>query len=739
MEINPAVTFKHDRKVMYAKRPKVLIVGAGLGGLTLAAILQKSDIPFEIFERAAEVKPLGSAVAFGAAIAPLFHQLGIWDEFVALGKQSESIKIYNHKREYQYHIDLTGFSEVFGSDGYVLSRATFYDLMSRQIPSERIHLGKKILSTKQGGNGILIRCSDGSEFEGDILVGADGAYSAVRQNLYAELRKAKRLPASDALPLPFCTVCLVGQTQILSADQFPEMAKETSHFVEVFGEGQPYAWVTLTTEQNTICWMVIQYLDDESSKENDSFRCSEWGPEAAAAMCDQVRHLPVVSEGMNALTLGDLIDLTPKEFISKAMLEEKVFKTWYDCRTVLIGDACHKFNPAGGVGAMNAMHDAISLANNINALPFHPIADEITQAFKAYQDERLPWVQEAFDFSKVFRVMTSKSIMGKLVRVIAKHMPLWMQRRGTNRMSLNRPQVAFLPRYDDIGTLRPAPQPSLNLKAPTETQPTRPLSVDEYPAMAKKTTQFNEVFDEGQPYAWATLTTEQNTIFRMVIQYLDEDSTKENDASHSSEWGSEAAEAMCDQVHHLPVVSGSNKVLTIGDLIDLTPKGQISKVTLEEKVFQTWHDGRTDLLGDACHKFNPSGGVGAMNAMHDATVLANYINTLPFHPNTEEITQAFKAYKDERLPWIQEAFDFSKVFRVIASKTIAGKLMRVVAKYMPLWMRRRGINRMSLNRPQVAFLPRTEDTRSIKAAPQPSLNVKTPVETQGGQNTAPAL
>lgn len=46
---------------MFAKRPKVLIVGAGLGGLTLGAILQKSDIPYEIFERAPEVKPLGRA------------------------------------------------------------------------------------------------------------------------------------------------------------------------------------------------------------------------------------------------------------------------------------------------------------------------------------------------------------------------------------------------------------------------------------------------------------------------------------------------------------------------------------------------------------------------------------------------------------------------------------------------------------------------------------------------------
>lgn len=59
MEINPAVTFKHDRTVMFSKRPKVLIVGGGLGGLTLGILLHKAGIPFDIYERVTEVKPFG--------------------------------------------------------------------------------------------------------------------------------------------------------------------------------------------------------------------------------------------------------------------------------------------------------------------------------------------------------------------------------------------------------------------------------------------------------------------------------------------------------------------------------------------------------------------------------------------------------------------------------------------------------------------------------------------------------
>ena len=84
---------------------------------------------------------------------------------------------------------------------------------------------------------------------------------------------------------------------------------------------------------------MVLHLDEKTAKENDAFRNSEWGPEAAEAMCKEVRHLrvPGGKDGKD-WTVGDIIDLTPKELISKVMLEEKLFSTWYGGRTVLLGD-----------------------------------------------------------------------------------------------------------------------------------------------------------------------------------------------------------------------------------------------------------------------------------------------------------------------------------------------------------------------------------------------------------------
>ncbi|KAF8928771.1 hypothetical protein BGZ47_001445 [Haplosporangium gracile] len=415
-------------------RPKIVIVGAGLAGLALGMILQKSDTPYEIVERAPEIKTLGAAISLTGTVAPMFKQVGIWNEFCSLSRELAAVQVINApEMETAFLIPAAeNAAKRYGAEGRLLPRPALYDLFLRQVPKDRLHLGKKVVTTEQGPSGVLVRCADGSEFRGDILVGADGAYSSVRQNLYAQLKEENKLPESDGLPLPFTSICLVGQTCPLDVSQFPDLAKSKK----------------------------------EGSRENDTFKNSEWGPEAAQAMCNEVRNFPIVTGGDKQLTLGDLFDWTPKELISKVMLEEKVFQTWSHGRTVLLGDACHKFNPSAGEGGNNAIHDAIVLANYIHALPDKPTVEEAEAAFTAYKHERISWVEDAYTVSQAFRSMCDAGWKATFVRFLMKNMPKWVNGIFERRVLSNRPQVYFLPRDETPVLTAPAPQASLNLKRP---------------------------------------------------------------------------------------------------------------------------------------------------------------------------------------------------------------------------------------------------------------------------------
>lgn len=81
-----------------------------------------------------------------------------------------------------------------------------------------------------------------------------------------------------------------------------------------------------------VCWnLVIQLTAKES--EEEQFRNSEWGPEANESMIKSVAHFKTPYG-----TLGELINATPKETVSRVFLEDMLYQTWHHDRTVLIGD-----------------------------------------------------------------------------------------------------------------------------------------------------------------------------------------------------------------------------------------------------------------------------------------------------------------------------------------------------------------------------------------------------------------
>ncbi|KAF9933389.1 hypothetical protein FBU30_005598 [Linnemannia zychae] len=447
-----------------ANKPTVLIVGAGMGGLMLGALLEKSNIPYMIFERAAAVKPLGSAMTVGPTLLPLFQQLGIYDEFLTIGKVWHCSYAFKESMKPLRPFDYRPFGEFTGYGQYIVARPKLYDLILRQVPAHKINFGHRVLNISEEEGKVSIHLSDNRVIQGDIIVGADGAYSAVRQRMYEQLKAKGELPKSDQEDLPFSCTCLIGQTKPFNPEQYQPVGQPTSIFNTYIGGKKPYSWHTFTTAQNTIAYMVVNYLDSKSTKVamEQRFRHtenSEWGAHTAQSMCDETRDFPLLSQDGKKHTLGDLYDLTPKELISKVMLEEKVFQTWYSGRFVLLGDACHKLHPAGGHGAMTAIHDAIALANLLYAMPTTTDKD-IAAVFKDYRTERFPAVMESYNYSHRNSKISGSGFTAATILFMFNHLPHWLWRLMLTKTIRFRPQVGFLEAIKIMGSVVPAPSPS---------------------------------------------------------------------------------------------------------------------------------------------------------------------------------------------------------------------------------------------------------------------------------------
>ncbi|KAG0331990.1 hypothetical protein BG004_001429 [Podila humilis] len=414
-------------------KPRVLIAGGGIGGLTLAILLHRAGIAVSVLERAKIIYPLGSVISLGPQIIPLFKQMGIFEEFMTRSKPYNTVTMHTEDLEPFQQLSFPWVKEYTGCNNRVISRPELFTILQGNIPRHQIHLGKRVLSFSQTERGVDVRCSDNSLYHADIIDGADGAYSAIRQIMYQDPEVAPSISPADKGALPFKCVCLVGQTIPLDPEDFPQLDERYTEMHNIHAESTMCTWVTVTTAQNTVCWMMIHFMDKGSYKRNDSFRTTEWGPESAEALAREVRDFKVPG-GRNGvvLTLGDYLDKTPARHLSKVVLEEIVFERWYHKRAVLIGDACHKMNPAGGIGAINAIHDAVTLANWLSTLRC-PDVNQLQAAFEEYRKERYPIAKEAFESSKMFRQMLAKL----------------------------RPQAPFLPLVKDDAKLKPSPQQSL--------------------------------------------------------------------------------------------------------------------------------------------------------------------------------------------------------------------------------------------------------------------------------------
>ncbi|KAG0372897.1 hypothetical protein BGX24_012439 [Mortierella sp. AD032] len=410
--------------------PHVLIAGGGLGGLFLGILLEKAGIPYEIFERSAEIKPLGAIMCLSPNILPAFEQLGLLEELVSFSKPSRSGTMFTDKLKLIGKMTPTS-DEIMGYERLLFPRPELHDMLISKTPSHKLHMSKKVVSFEQDQDGVTVTFGDNTTVRGDILVGADGTRSAVRQHLYGILDKVGVLPKSDTKEMNRGYISLVGTTEELDPTKYPGMLEEDSESYMMIGDGDtPYTWVTFTVPGDRICWNVVIQLGT-SEIADEQFKSSDWVPQQNQKMMDSIRHFRTPYG-----TLGDLFDVTPIERVSKVAFEDKF-----------------------GAGAVNAMQDAVILANHIYDIK--PTSFEnIKTALIDYRAERFNDVKDQYPQSYMAaKLMYGHTLWERFLRqIVFNWIPDSITQKQINKNTAYRPQANFLPQAPKRGTMDTIPQ-----------------------------------------------------------------------------------------------------------------------------------------------------------------------------------------------------------------------------------------------------------------------------------------
>ncbi|KAF9557402.1 hypothetical protein EC968_007633 [Mortierella alpina] len=267
----------------------------------------------------------------------------------------------------------------------------------------------------------MIRAADCTSYHGDILVGADGARSSVRQELYKSLKKVGIVPTQQKFIARSHNI-LCGVTVPLDPEQYPGIDDEHSNVTFIQSKGTPHSWATFTVRNNAICWSVLTPIPEQLSKKN-LFHSSLWGPQPLDLMAKEVYEFKTIYG-----KLGDLIDQTPRDSLDGQSLETVLFDVWHHGRTILIGDAAHqvpqqlrRFTPHGmnrmninmrpivadfcmplliggafySASTLHAIQDAVGLANHIYDIKRFSHAN-VSTALKDFTEHRFPQMRAHF-------------------------------------------------------------------------------------------------------------------------------------------------------------------------------------------------------------------------------------------------------------------------------------------------------------------------------------------------------
>jgi 2-polyprenyl-6-methoxyphenol hydroxylase-like FAD-dependent oxidoreductase len=325
---------------------KVLIVGAGIGGLTAGLALRSAKVDTAIFERADSLSEL--QVGHGLSLWPngtrILAKVGALETVERVAAPIEQMEFRDLRNRPIVSHPAAAVSRELGAPTLGLRRSELHRALFDVIGEDAVEFGAECVRIEQDAEGITARFSDGRAERGDVLVAADGAQSTIR-----------KLLLGDA-PTP------TGNSEMHGTVPTPPDVP-IGVYRQLWGPGAKFGFYPV---RDATCWYCTvkasdpRFLDEAGRKAAIRARVSTYPP-------------PTVS----------LIDAPSEHPITRAVITtHDLTKPWVHGRVGLLGDAAHAMAPHLGQGAGQAMEDAFVIADCLRT------NRDVTAALREYEQRR---------------------------------------------------------------------------------------------------------------------------------------------------------------------------------------------------------------------------------------------------------------------------------------------------------------------------------------------------------------
>lgn len=333
---------------------RIAVVGGGLGGLAAARLLQKAGIDAQVYEQAPTFMKLGAGIHISPNVMKVMRAMGIEKALEDAGSSPEHWRSRDGiTGDILFEIALGDVARRrFGASYLTVRRGDFHEMMLNTLNPGTIHFGKRLVDLEDTGEFVTLKFEDGSTVVADLVIGADGINSVIREKLLGPARA--NYTGDIAHRAMFSAKGLKG----FETDQCSKWWTDDRHIVVYYVDRQrdEIYYVTGVPQAQ---WNVPDgWLPSSTDEMREAF--AGWHPAVHA-----------------------LIDAT-QEVTKWPLMDRDPLPLWSAGRLVLLGDACHPMKPHMAQGAGMAIEDAAMLVRCMQEVGL----DDYQTTFRLYEANR---------------------------------------------------------------------------------------------------------------------------------------------------------------------------------------------------------------------------------------------------------------------------------------------------------------------------------------------------------------